>query len=49
MFVFAQAIITDPLQVISNSADPLSCNAKTLLSQLFDFVKRERSRCNTDL
>lgn len=43
VFIFAQAILADPLKPIGQSADPLSCNAKTLLSQLFDYVKREHS------
>ncbi|CAF2359714.1 unnamed protein product [Rotaria sp. Silwood2] len=41
LFIFAQAIIVDPLKPIGNSADPLSCNTKTLLSQLFDYIKSE--------
>ncbi|CAF4957878.1 unnamed protein product, partial [Rotaria sp. Silwood1] len=41
LFIFAQAILVDPLKPIGNSADPLSCNAKTLLSQLFDYIKHE--------
>jgi hypothetical protein len=40
LFIFVQAILADPLQAIGTSADPLSRNAQTLLSQLFDFVKR---------
>ena len=43
LFVFSHALLVDPLQPIGNSADPLSCNSKTLLSQLFDFVKRKYS------
>jgi len=41
LFIFSNAILIDPLQPIGNSADPLSCNAKTLICQLFDYVKRE--------
>jgi len=41
LFIFAQATLVDPLKPISNSIDPLSCNAKTLLSQLFDYIKHE--------
>ncbi|CAM2705605.1 unnamed protein product [Rotaria socialis] len=41
LFIFAQALLVDPLKSIGNSADPLSCNAKTLFSQLFDYIKHE--------
>ncbi len=41
MFIFAQSLIVDPLKPIGNSVDPLSCNSKTLFSQLFDYIKRK--------
>ncbi|CAF3875989.1 unnamed protein product [Adineta steineri] len=41
LFVFTQALLIDPLKSIGNSVDPLSCNAKTLFSQLFDYIKQE--------
>ncbi|CAF1117773.1 unnamed protein product [Adineta steineri] len=41
LFVFTQALLIDPLKSIGNSVDPLSCNAKTLFSQLFDYIKHE--------
>ncbi|CAF0771571.1 unnamed protein product [Adineta ricciae] len=41
LFIFAQALLLDPLKPIGNSVDPLSCNAKTLFSQLFDYIKQE--------
>ncbi|CAF1221351.1 unnamed protein product [Adineta steineri] len=41
LFVFTQALLIDPLKSIGNSVDPLSCNAKTLFSQLLDYIKQE--------
>ena len=41
LFIFTQALLADPLKPTGQSADPVSCNAKTLLSQLFDYIRRK--------